>query len=79
MDFILLIICLFYKISTSVLWGFFQNKVDAPTLLVTPTESTITFDNVHFEYLPGQNILNGLSFSVPSGKKVAIVGGSGSG
>lgn len=55
------------------------NKVHAPELLATPTESAITFDNVHFEYLPGQNILNGLSFSVPSGKKVAIVGGSGSG
>lgn len=37
------------------------------------------FNNVHFEYLPGQKILNGLSFSVPTGKKVAIVGGSGSG
>lgn len=58
---------------------FLQNKLNAPVLLATPTESAISFKDVHFEYLPGQNILNGLSFDVPSGKKVAIVGGSGSG
>ena len=56
-----------------------QNDPTAPQLLVTPQESSITFDDVHFEYVPGQRILNGLSFTVPAGKKVAIVGGSGSG
>ncbi|XP_071135089.1 iron-sulfur clusters transporter ABCB7, mitochondrial-like [Mytilus edulis] len=56
-----------------------KNKLNAPVLLATPSESAISFKDVHFEYLPGQNILNGLSFDVPSGKKVAIVGGSGSG
>lgn len=34
---------------------------------------------MHFEYLEGQKILAGVSFEVPAGKKVAIVGGSGSG
>lgn len=47
--------------------------------MVSPTESAITFNDVYFGYEPGQRILNGLSFDVPSGKKVAIVGGSGSG
>ena len=37
------------------------------------------FEDVHFSYVEGQKILNGLSFDVPSGKKIAIVGGSGSG
>ena len=46
---------------------------------MTPDEAAVEFDNVCFEYVPGQQILNGLSFSVPTGKKVAIVGGSGSG
>ena len=41
--------------------------------------SHVIFDNVVFGYLPGQNILNGLTFTVPAGKKIAIVGGSGSG
>ena len=39
----------------------------------------VIFDNVMFNYIPGQNILNGLTFTVPAGKKIAIVGGSGSG
>lgn len=42
-------------------------------------QSSITFDNVTFGYEEGQKILNNLSFTVPSGQKVAIVGGSGSG
>uniref|UniRef100_A0A667XYW0 Iron-sulfur clusters transporter ABCB7, mitochondrial n=1 Tax=Myripristis murdjan TaxID=586833 RepID=A0A667XYW0_9TELE len=51
----------------------------APALAVTPQEATIRFEDVCFEYLEGQKVLNGLSFEVPAGKKVAIVGGSGSG
>ena len=39
----------------------------------------IKFENVHFEYISGQPILGNLSFTVPHGKRVAIVGGSGSG
>ncbi|ESO89111.1 hypothetical protein LOTGIDRAFT_154193 [Lottia gigantea] len=56
-----------------------QNLPEAPLLNVTSQESDVVFNDVHFEYVPGQRILDGLSFSVPSGKKVAIVGGSGSG
>ncbi|KAA0709071.1 ATP-binding cassette sub-family B member 7, mitochondrial [Triplophysa tibetana] len=48
-------------------------------LLVTPQEATIRFEDVCFQYLEGQKVLNGVSFEVPAGKKVAIVGGSGSG
>ncbi|KAH3735502.1 hypothetical protein DPMN_042035 [Dreissena polymorpha] len=54
-------------------------KPDAQSLQIAPDQSTIVFENVSFEYVKGQKILNNLSFSVPSGKKVAIVGGSGSG
>ena len=39
----------------------------------------IAFHNVSFEYVPGKPILDNLSFTVPHGKRVAIVGGSGSG
>ncbi|XP_041351479.1 ATP-binding cassette sub-family B member 7, mitochondrial-like [Gigantopelta aegis] len=56
-----------------------KTEPNAPVLSVSPQESVITFKDVYFEYVPGQKILNGLSFTVPSGKKVAIVGGSGSG
>lgn len=51
----------------------------AAPLLVTPQEATIRFEDVFFEYLEGQKVLGGVSFEVPAGKKVAIVGGSGSG
>ena len=37
------------------------------------------FEDVHFSYVEGQKILDGLTLDVPSGKKIAIVGGSGSG
>ncbi|MCP3961634.1 MAG: ATP-binding cassette domain-containing protein [bacterium] len=39
----------------------------------------VTFEDVHFGYGPNQPILCGLSFEVPAGESVAIVGPSGSG
>ncbi|KAM9310741.1 iron-sulfur clusters transporter ABCB7, mitochondrial isoform 2-T2 [Pholidichthys leucotaenia] len=56
-----------------------KEKDLAPPLIVTPQEATIRFEDVYFEYLEGQRVLNGVSFEVPAGKKVAVVGGSGSG
>uniref|UniRef100_A0A6Q2Z2L7 Iron-sulfur clusters transporter ABCB7, mitochondrial n=1 Tax=Esox lucius TaxID=8010 RepID=A0A6Q2Z2L7_ESOLU len=56
-----------------------KEKDLAPPLLVTPQEATIRFEDVYFEYLEGQKVLDGVTFEVPAGKKVAIVGGSGSG
>ncbi|KAH7677634.1 Cadmium-transporting ATPase protein [Dioscorea alata] len=40
---------------------------------------TIEFDNVHFGYVKERKILDGVSFVVPAGKSIAIVGSSGSG
>ena len=39
----------------------------------------LRFDNVHFAYEPDRPILQGVSFTVPAGKTVAVVGPSGSG
>lgn len=39
----------------------------------------VHFDNVHFAYDPERPILKGLSFHVPAGKTVAVVGASGAG
>lgn len=37
----------------------------------------IVFDNVTFGYVPEREILKGISFEIPAGKKVAFVGPSG--
>ena len=57
----------------------FQNSVGTPLLDITPETSTVTFEDIVFSYVEGKKILDGLSFTVPAGKKVAIIGGSGSG
>ena len=50
---------------------------DAKELVVKDGE--VRFENVRFGYDPDREILHGISFTVPAGKKVAIVGPSGAG
>ncbi len=40
---------------------------------------TVTFDSVVFAYEPARPILHGISFEIPAGKTLAVVGPSGSG
>ncbi len=40
---------------------------------------TVRFEDVHFSYEPAREILHGISFEIPAGKTVAVVGPSGSG
>ncbi|CAN0334836.1 unnamed protein product, partial [Discosporangium mesarthrocarpum] len=47
--------------------------------LVNPSQGGIRFNDVYFGYGPERKILNGLTFEVPEGKTVAIVGHSGCG
>ncbi|GFV51853.1 ATP-binding cassette sub-family B member 7, mitochondrial [Trichonephila clavipes] len=54
-------------------------KSKAPLIEISPKEAEVMFENVSFEYVKGQTILSDLSFKVPAGKKIALVGGSGSG
>jgi ABC-type transport system involved in Fe-S cluster assembly fused permease/ATPase subunit len=39
----------------------------------------VRFEDVHFGYRPNREILHGISFAIPAGKRVAIVGPTGSG
>ncbi len=47
--------------------------------LAEPVRGEVEFDDVHFAYLPGQPVLKGITFRVPPGKSVAIVGPTGAG
>lgn len=47
--------------------------------LAEHTDSTVTFDHVNFSYEPGHPIIRDFTLTVPSGKKVALVGSTGSG
>jgi ATP-binding cassette subfamily B protein len=54
-----------------------RDTPDATDLQITQAE--IRFDAVDFGYQPERQILHGVSFSVPAGAKVAVVGHSGAG
>ncbi|XP_060216924.1 ABC transporter B family member 25, mitochondrial [Lycium barbarum] len=54
-----------------------RDAADAKSLKLSG--GSIQFENVHFSYLTERKILDGISFIVPAGKSVAIVGTSGSG
>ena len=53
------------------------DKPGAPPLVVS--QGAVRFDNVHFGYDPRRPILKGVSFDVPAGHRVAIVGSTGAG
>ncbi len=54
---------------------------DAPDArpLVLDGPPTVKFENVRFSYEPAREILHGISFEIPAGRTVAVVGPSGSG
>ncbi|MGN6389805.1 MAG: ABCB family ABC transporter ATP-binding protein/permease [Burkholderiaceae bacterium] len=54
-----------------------EEPPDAPALVVT--DATVAFEHVGFAYDPARQILHDVSFTIPSGGTVAVVGGSGSG
>jgi ATP-binding cassette, subfamily B, heavy metal transporter len=54
-----------------------RDRTDARPLRVA--DGVIRFDNVVFAYEPEREILKGVSFEVPAGKSLAVVGPSGSG
>ncbi|XP_033227058.1 ATP-binding cassette sub-family B member 7, mitochondrial [Belonocnema kinseyi] len=56
-----------------------KNKINADPFSVMPKNAVISFDKVKFQYVEGKTIFDNMSFTIPSGKKVAIVGGSGTG
>jgi len=52
---------------------------DPKLQLEGPFQGKIDFEDVHFEYKPGEPIIKGINFSINPGETVAIVGATGSG
>ena len=46
---------------------------------ISEVKDAITFENVSFGYTPNEQVINGLTFNVKKGEKVAIVGETGAG
>ena len=42
-------------------------------------EGAISFDQLHFSYIPGEEVLHGISLDIKAGETVAIVGATGAG
>jgi ATP-binding cassette subfamily B protein len=53
--------------------------IDLPRHLADASAGTVTFEAVRFSYQPEREVLGGISFSVPPGHKLAIVGPTGAG
>jgi ATP-binding cassette, subfamily B, multidrug efflux pump len=51
----------------------------APKQLLSPVRGEIVFDNVIFGYNPEEPVLKGVSFTIPAGQAVAVVGATGAG
>ena len=49
------------------------------TIVLEVMKGSLKFDNVSFSYEDGKDVLNNISFNVPSGSVTALVGSSGSG
>lgn len=56
-----------------------ENEDKTGEELTEGTNMTVTFQNVRFSYEPGHPVIHNFTLTVPSGRKVALVGATGSG
>ena len=61
------------------LWEEKPNLTDSEITLQKTEEASIRFENVSFDYDVRRTIIQNISFEVPNGKKVALVGPTGAG
>ena len=70
-------------LAAEILFAFLDSKpdiVDAPDAVeLTSKNMSVAFDNVSFEYNPGEPVLRDINLNVPAGKVCALVGPSGGG
>ena len=56
-----------------------ENEEKTGAELLAEENTTVSFQKVQFSYTPGHPVIRDFTLSVPSGKKVALVGATGSG
>lgn len=56
-----------------------ENEIDNGKIVVNKFEGNVRFQDVHFSYVPGEEVIKGISFEVKAGETVAIVGATGAG
>ncbi|HJV53569.1 MAG TPA: ABC transporter ATP-binding protein/permease [Noviherbaspirillum sp.] len=70
-------------VNTEKLFNLLRERPEVPDPPGLPDlhvpRGEVVFENVGFGYDPGRTILHGVSFSIPPGTTLAVVGGSGSG
>jgi ATP-binding cassette subfamily B protein len=54
-------------------------QADHGTFNASSLRGNISFENVHFEYVEGQTVLQDISLNIPAGSMVAFVGATGAG
>ena len=54
-------------------------QIDGGTIDASSLRGNISFENVHFEYVEGQPVLEDISLNIPAGSMVAFVGATGAG
>ena len=70
----------YFKVTEDFLSELDQHKIDDGDINIDELKNSIQFKNVFFSYnQENNNVLNDISFSIPVGAKVGIVGLSGSG
>jgi ABC-type transport system involved in Fe-S cluster assembly fused permease/ATPase subunit len=55
------------------------DKPGAPALAGAVAGGEVRFEDVHFGYRPNREILHGVTFTIPAGRRVAVVGPTGGG
>ena len=58
-----------------------EDEIDEGTSAITPSDvvGEVTFEDIHFAYVENEPVLRGFELAVHPGKKIAIVGATGSG
>jgi ATP-binding cassette subfamily B protein len=70
-------------VNAEKLFQLLREKPESEDLPGTPDlnvqQADVVFEHIHFHYEPERPILHDVSFRIPAGKTLAVVGGSGSG